>query len=257
MSIRLIVEVLDHYHGKPTHKLWLLAFAEVANDQTRAGWAPRYKLAHRTGVSASRASHIAAALIAEGVVKRGGNAYHGHAARYVLVPLPVTERVRPDSNLKVAAPQQPSAEQDSKLKVAAPRRKVAAPQQPIPHIPSVDPFTAAAPPPPTTAQTILAEFIDWDRANDGTLTGRTIGQLAKQIGELLAEGIAEAPIERGLADWRVRKQHPSTLHSFVDAAMTAPPSGPGARTSGGRWARQIERARLLDAADAAGRGELT
>ena len=256
MSIKLIVEVLDHYHGPHSHKLWLLAFAEVASDQTRAGWAPRHKLAHRTGVSASRASHIAAALIAEGVVKRDGSAYHGHAARYVLASLPAPERVRSGSNLKVAAPQQPSAVQNSNLKVATGRRKVATPQQPIPYIPSVNPSTAASPPPPT-AQTILAEFIDWDRANGGQLTRQTTGQLAKLIGKLLAEGIGEEPIKRGLADWRPRGQHPSTLHSFVDAAMNGHPVRSRREDERqAKWARQLERARRLDAADAE-RGELT
>ena len=64
MGVRLMIEVLDHYHGPPRSKLWLLAFAESARDSTRRGWARRYKLAHRADVSGSRASHIATALIA-------------------------------------------------------------------------------------------------------------------------------------------------------------------------------------------------
>jgi hypothetical protein len=112
----------------------------------------------------------------------------------------------------------------------------------------------AAPPP--TAQTILAGFIDWDRARGGQLTKRTIGQLATHIGGLLAEGIPEERIKRGLIEWRDRGQHPSTLHSFVDAAMNGHPGR--SRREGERqakWARQLERARAADA-DAA-RGELT
>jgi hypothetical protein len=75
VSVRLIAEVLDHYHGNRVHKLWLLAFAEVANDHTRSGWCKRELLASRVGVSETR---FASALIAEGVIKRerGGNRYH-------------------------------------------------------------------------------------------------------------------------------------------------------------------------------------
>ena len=78
VSVRLIVEVLDHYHGSRAHKLWLVAFAERADDETRIGWCPRSVLAERVGVSETRATHIATDLIAEGVIKRerGGNRYH-------------------------------------------------------------------------------------------------------------------------------------------------------------------------------------
>lgn len=88
MSINLVVEVLEHYHGNPRYKLWLLALAEVANDRTRAGWPPRSLLAERADVSPSRASHIAAALVAEGVIKRDGGGRRGQGStRYVFTPL--------------------------------------------------------------------------------------------------------------------------------------------------------------------------
>ena len=88
VSTRLMVEVLDHYHGPVRHKLWLLAFAENANDHTRAGWPSRQLLADRADVSESRASSIATALVAEGVIKRDGSGRRGRGAtRYVLAPL--------------------------------------------------------------------------------------------------------------------------------------------------------------------------
>ncbi len=80
-----------------------------------------------------------------------------------------------------------------------------------------------------TAQTILRSFIDWDRASGGQLTRRTIGQLAKQLADLLDQGVGDRPIRRGLADWRASGQHPSTLDSFVNAAMNG-----GAPTVRGR-----------------------
>jgi len=99
VSARLMAEVLDHYHGSRAHKLWLLAFADKANDETRLGWCPRAVLAARVGVSEVRATNIATELIAEGVIKRErpGNRYHSTV--YALAELNgrvVSER--PDSD---------------------------------------------------------------------------------------------------------------------------------------------------------------
>ena len=86
VGIRLVTEVLDHYHGPDARKLWLIAWAEKANDRTRAGWPTREVLAHRTGRSPSRASHIAEELVAEGVLKRDGGGNRSGPARFVLLP---------------------------------------------------------------------------------------------------------------------------------------------------------------------------
>jgi hypothetical protein len=102
----------------------------------------------------------------------------------------------------------------------------------------------------TTAQTILAGFIDWDHANGGHLTRRTIGQLAKHIGGLLAEGVGDKHIRQGLADWRGQGQHPSTLHSFVDAAMRGSAAARSRRQAerDGLSEREMARALARDAA---------
>ncbi len=84
-----------------------------------------------------------------------------------------------------------------------------------------------------TAQTILADFIDWVRGNDGDLTKRTTGHLAKQIGDLLGQGKDDRHIRRGLADWFLAGQHSATLDSFVNAAINA-----DARTRAAQEARQ-------------------
>jgi hypothetical protein len=126
MGVRLMVEVLDHYHGPPRYKLWLLAFAESARDSTRRGWAPRYKLAHRAGVSGTRASHVAAELVAEGVVKRHGGGYHGQTAEYELLPL---------APLKGAPRPHPSKGADTAPKGALGDAKGAPRAHPTPHTP--------------------------------------------------------------------------------------------------------------------------
>jgi hypothetical protein len=85
--------------------------------------------------------------------------------------------------------------------------------------PRTVPPTAGDASAPPTAQTILASFIDWDRANGGQLTKRVTGQLAKTIADLLDQKIDDRHIRKGLADWRGSGQNPSTFDSFVNAAM--------------------------------------
>ncbi|HEY2087875.1 MAG TPA: hypothetical protein VGH54_17895 [Mycobacterium sp.] len=87
MGIRLVSEVLDHYHGPDARKLWLLAWAEKANDRTRAGWPTREVLARRTGRSPSRVSHVADELVTEGVLKRDGGGNRSGPARFIMLTL--------------------------------------------------------------------------------------------------------------------------------------------------------------------------
>src|SRR5450631_2598337 len=87
MGIKLVTEVLDHYRGPDARKLWLLAWAEKANDRTRTGWPTRGVLAQRTGRSPSRVSHISDELVTEGVLKRDGGGNRSGPARFVLLPL--------------------------------------------------------------------------------------------------------------------------------------------------------------------------
>jgi len=108
VSIELVVEVLDRYHGPDARKLWLLAWAEKANDRTRQGWPGQRLLAHRTGKSASRVSHIADELIGEGIIKRvGGGGRHRGETRYELLPLTaaddsqVAARTQPETDLRL------------------------------------------------------------------------------------------------------------------------------------------------------------
>jgi hypothetical protein len=98
VSIKLVAEVLDHYHGPFVRKLWLVALAEVAHDETRSGWCPRSVLADRVGVSQTRATHIASDLVAEGVIKRDGGGHRGRTAVYVIANLN-GQRVQPRRTL--------------------------------------------------------------------------------------------------------------------------------------------------------------
>ena len=100
MGIRLVTEVLDRYHGPDARKLWLIAWAEKANDRTRAGWPTREVLAHRTGRSPSRASHIAEELVTEGVLKRTAAATAAAPRGSSCCPSPTWKRVRPAAHPK-------------------------------------------------------------------------------------------------------------------------------------------------------------
>lgn len=268
MGIKLVVEVLDRYHGPNPRKLWLIAFAEAARDQTRTGWQPRKKLAHRVGVSEPRASNIAAELVAEGVIKRDGGGFNGKSARYVLLPLADEiapeaanaahdagdRRVTPERTLKSHATANSSGGErvapEPTLKGSPSRTKGHPKANSTPHDPSDNPSSPSGADTAPSAQRIITEFIDWDRANGGQLSRRTVGHLAKQIGELTAEGFEESAIKNGLATWRKAKMHPATLPSFVEAAI-----GGSALTSrrqsetNAQIERWLARARAADAAE--------
>ncbi len=202
-----------------------MAFAERASDKTRTGWPGREVMAQRTGKSASRVSHLAHELEAEGVLKRTGGGGRGRGnATYILLPLAVSQgacSTHPMNSRQGAPRAHPKAE----VKGAPATHSQGAPSTHPdgehtdsfnPHITLTPPGGAASAP---TAQTILRGFIDWDRERGGTLTRRAIGQLAKQIASLLAEGIDDRYIRTGLAEWRAKEMHPDTLDSFVNAAM--------------------------------------
>lgn len=253
MGIRLVCEVLDHYHGPDARKLWLLSFAEKANDRTRTGWPTRDVLAHRTGRSASRVSHISDELVAEGVIKRDGGGNRSGPARFILLPIGTAVKgasrahsfsdgkggpeSHPEDEVKGALRTHPKPEvkgAESARKGAESSRKGAG-SKPQPAETSSLPLTipsAVQPSEPTgdeegertaepTAQTILAAFIDWVRDNGGNLTRRTIGTLASQVGDLLNQDVPDKYIRKALADWFLAGHHASTFDSYANAAMNA------------------------------------
>jgi len=88
MGVKLMVEVLDHYHGPHARKLWLIAWAEkVTDDGSRTGYCKREVLAARLGRSQSRVSGIARELENEGTIKRLGGGVWGKTTVYELLPL--------------------------------------------------------------------------------------------------------------------------------------------------------------------------
>lgn len=66
---------------------------------------------------------------------------------------------------------------------------------------------------PITARTILGEYIDRCRKRPPE---RVLGQMAKQIKELLDQDFEPDDIRRGIAHWMTRDTHPSVLPSIVN-----------------------------------------
>jgi len=215
-----------------------MAFAESARDGTRTGWPTRELMAWRMEKSPARVSNIASELVADGVLQRAGGGGRGRGpARYML--LPIAAQGSPYTNPIETAQGSPYTNPKAEVKGSPATHSQGSPAtHPIEEEAVVfNPHTTLTPPggaqPAPDTQQILGAFIDWDRANGGTLTRRVTGQLAKIIAALLAEGIDDRYIRQGLADWRAKEMHPSTLDSFVNAAMNGQAAGRRHRPSTG------------------------
>lgn len=96
-----------------------------------------------------------------------------------------------------------------------------------------------------TAQALVAEWLDHCRKRP---PDRVIGQVAKELAALLAEGQDAGDVRAGLARWHQAGKHPSTLASFVNEVMNASPSqraSPGSRQqeTDAMFDRAMQRAR--------------
>jgi len=74
--------------------------------------------------------------------------------------------------------------------------------------------------PPSGAQTLIAEWIDSSRKRPPQAV---VGQVAKLLGQMLAEGIDYDDVRQGLAAWSAKGMHPATLPSVVNEVMNAAP----------------------------------
>lgn len=75
-----------------------------------------------------------------------------------------------------------------------------------------------------TAHTLVAEWVDHCPKRP---PGQVVGQVAKSIDRMLAEGIDPADIRRGLSAWHTKGLSPSVLASVVNEVMNAPPVNRG------------------------------
>lgn len=69
---------------------------------------------------------------------------------------------------------------------------------------------------PSPAQTIIGKWLDHCEHRPPKTV---VGQVAKHVGNLIAEGIDPTFVERGLAQWASKDLAPTVIPSFVNAAM--------------------------------------
>lgn len=144
----------------------------------------------------------------------------------------------------------------------APRVRAGAfpqPPTPIPHPPAPVPPTAGSDESQPqqslalyedhepTAQTFVAEWIEHC---DKRPPGRVIGQVAKELKALLAEGIEPARVRAALIEWNSKGLHPSTLASVVHEISNRRPAARGQQATNDLFDRAMQRA--LDAERNAG-----
>jgi hypothetical protein len=89
------------------------------------------------------------------------------------------------------------------------------PTRPTNYIPPVAGQARAAP----SAQPLLTEWIN--QCGDEKPPARVKGQVAKELGAMLAEGIPVEDVRGGLAAWHAKGLHPSALASVVHEQRTA------------------------------------
>lgn len=113
--------------------------------------------------------------------------------------------------------------------------------------------------PAETAQTLVAEWIDHCGERP---PGRLVGQVAKEVGALLEEGIAYDAVRAGLAAWHQKRLNPSAIASVVHEIRVGPPTRPRSRQEAEQQAtnemfdRALARAVARDQAEAAANGAL-
>lgn len=83
-------------------------------------------------------------------------------------------------------------------------------------------------PEPRTAQELVGWWIDQCRIRPPR---NVVGQMAKQIGALVDEGIDPLHIRQGIAEWTTKDVNPSVLPSLVNSAMNRRPRAAPARPS--------------------------
>jgi hypothetical protein len=261
MSYLLVREVLEHCPDLPYRQFRVLvALADDASPETRQCKPGMAALAVRGNCSIRTVSSALAGLRERTLIKTVEQPGPGKRATFEVVLMPGTGASKAASVTdasKVAPVRRSTDVERTPIRPGTHASKVA-PSKGVPTEPLLKvELPSGAPSAPGTNET-LAAFIDWDRERGGKLTRRTIGILARHIGALHAEGIPEKHIRQGLVAWRGSGKYPSTLHSFVDAAM-APPAAPApSRRQSERDAmfdRAMARAKARDAARERGEPE--
>lgn len=74
---------------------------------------------------------------------------------------------------------------------------------------------------PETAQTVLADYLDWCAGQSEIVPSRVKGHLAREIKQLLDDGFAVKVVKLALVHWHAKDVHPSALASFAQQTQRA------------------------------------
>jgi hypothetical protein len=180
-------------------------------DKRGFAWPSQETLAARSGVDARTVRRVMTRLEQAGfliVVHSRGR----HSNRYQAIH---PNAVTPD---RVAA--DPTRTHES------PQPRHACPSNPDTRVlqkPSRKPSRKPNPPGGHAAQQLVAFYIESCRELGAEPPRRVIGQVAQQVGQLVSEGYDEQTIQGALRLMLTKRQHPSTLASFVIEAQAGPP----------------------------------
>lgn len=237
-------------------RLVLLAIADCASGDGTNAWPSIAELKRKTGMGERTIHSAITSLVTLGELEVEYKAGPGGCNRYtIIMSEPDTVPIRQG----IDAEEHPADSARCKNRTVPIRQGTLPIRQghPAESAPGtvLEPKNLRKPPTGVSAQVILSDFIDWVRANDGELTKRTIGMLAKQIGDLIAQGVPDRFIRHGLAAWHARDQHPSTLDSFVNSALNAaarsntapPPVSRRQQETDALFAAAMERAKAKEA----------
>lgn len=239
MAVKVLGWVWDHSQAKGAERLVLLAIADCANAAGYDAWPSMTELCRKTRLSERGVQKAIRRLEEMGELQVLANAGRGRTNRYrVVMETPNEVRgledqkprtgdgVKEGENPEPRTPRTEFAPEPGSPKTPNLVRETPNEVHPEPSEPSVEPSVPTAQPAQRsdgepTAQTLVAEWIDHCNKRP---PGRVIGQISKEIGALLNEGIAYADVRAGLAAWHQKSLHPSTLASVVHEVMNSPSS---------------------------------
>ncbi len=239
--------VLQHSRSRMGERLVLLSIADCASADGGNAWPSIAELRQKAGMSERAVQGAIKRLVEIGelVVEYGTGPYRHNRYRVVMDPAEAAPSTPQDVPPADSAPPQETTSDPAANDALTPQQTTADPaanDAPYKEEPSLEPSIEPSKEPSgselalpadvvdaeivesePTARDLIAEWID-HRSVDDKPDSRTKGQIAKNVGNLLAEGIPYDRVRRGLQLWDEKRPHPSTLHSFVQQAGAPGPT---------------------------------
>lgn len=225
-----------HLDGDPVAKLVLLGLADHAADDGTAAWPSQAKLATYADVSV-RTIHTKLKRLSElGLIRPGDQALTNHIQAN---RRPFVWDLAMDAWVEAVASAQKT--------VSAQKTHVISGQKAVSDKPSLEPSITELSLRSSSAQDLVGEWID--HCNGERPPGRVVGQISKEIGAMLREGIPYVDVRAGLQQWQLRGLHPSALASVVHEMRTVHSGGLRSRRqleTDSQFERMFARAKQLD-----------